>query len=106
MTSVVIPDSVTEIGDEAFWRCTGLTSITIPSSVKKIGDEAFSYCTELTEVALQTGINRIAENAFRICPKLTCISVPAKKADYYKKRLLEMFHHYIVEREPEKKAKK
>ena len=39
---VVIPDSVTAIGDGAFWKCSSLTSITLPYSVKSIVDSAFS----------------------------------------------------------------
>jgi hypothetical protein len=55
---------------------------------------------------LPAGIKKIGERAFNRCENLTNISVPAKKADYYKNRLPENLHQYIVEREPEKKAKK
>ena len=48
--NTVIPDSVTSIGDNAFWRCTGLTSITIPDSVTSIGRYAFDCCYGLTDV--------------------------------------------------------
>jgi hypothetical protein len=44
-----IPDSVTEIGDYAFYGCDSLTSITIPDSVTTIGWWAFQYCTSLKE---------------------------------------------------------
>lgn len=50
MTSVVIPNSVTSIGREAFYGCSGLTSVTIPSSVTSIGSEAFYGCSGLTSV--------------------------------------------------------
>ncbi len=50
LTSIDIPNSVTSIGDGAFWGCSGLTSITIPNSVTFIGDGAFHDCTGLTSV--------------------------------------------------------
>ena len=50
MTSVTIPNSVTSIGDEAFYFCDGLTSITIPNSVTSIGNEAFAYCENIENV--------------------------------------------------------
>ena len=45
LTSVVIPEGVTEIGKEAFQGCTSLTSVVIPESVTKIGNYAFKRCT-------------------------------------------------------------
>ena len=48
--TVVIPDSVTSIGNSAFRNCTSLTSVTIPDSVTSIGDDAFMDCTGLTSV--------------------------------------------------------
>ena len=47
---MVIPNSVTSIGDYAFWGCSGLTSVTIPNSVTSIGDRAFHRCSRLLEV--------------------------------------------------------
>ncbi|MBR4263791.1 MAG: leucine-rich repeat domain-containing protein [Paludibacteraceae bacterium] len=61
---VVIPSSVTyndktyivtSIGDDAFYRCHGLTSVTIPNSVTSIGDVAFSYCSGLTSLSVEAG---------------------------------------------------
>ena len=53
LTSVQIPDTVTEIGSNAFYNCTSLKSVTIqdnkPSCVKKIGRQAFMFCSELTD---------------------------------------------------------
>ena len=50
ITSVVISDSVTSIGDDAFAYCGSLTSVTIPNSVIKIDDCAFWSCYKLVEV--------------------------------------------------------
>ena len=53
--SYAIPDSVTSIGDYAFYGCTSLTSVTIPNSVTSIGDEAFSACGSLTAITVDAG---------------------------------------------------
>ena len=50
LTSVVIPNSVTSIGEKAFFCCDKLKSITIPLSVSSIGKSAFAGCTELTSI--------------------------------------------------------
>jgi hypothetical protein len=49
-TSYSIPNTVTNIGDGAFYDCTSLTSVTIPASVTSIGDYAFYGCPNLTAV--------------------------------------------------------
>jgi hypothetical protein len=50
MQHISIPDSVTSIGERAFWLCGSLTDITIPDSINAIGDGAFSECESLTGV--------------------------------------------------------
>ena len=98
-----IPESVTKIGEKAFLNCASLTSIVIPKGVKKIESFAFEKCHNLESVALPVGVNKIGEHAFRDCSALQTIYVPAKKTDYYKKRLCSKFRDKIVELEPVKK---
>ncbi|WP_303010991.1 leucine-rich repeat domain-containing protein, partial [uncultured Alistipes sp.] len=50
LTSIMIPDSMTEIGGIAFQYCSNLKSITIGSSVTTIGASAFSDCSSLTSI--------------------------------------------------------
>ena len=61
---LVIPNSVTNIGDYAFYGCTSLASITIPESVTNIGDCAFYGCSSLTSITLPESIIDIGENVF------------------------------------------
>lgn len=70
LTSIVIPNSVTSIGRYAFSSCTGLTSITISDSVTSIGDYSFWYCCGLTSVIIGNGVTSIGREAFEGCSKL------------------------------------
>ena len=70
-----IPDSVTSIGDSAFYYCTKLTSVTIPDSVTSIGDSAFYYCTKLTSVTIGNSVTSIGDYAFYYC-RLTSVTIP------------------------------
>ena len=72
---VVIPDSVTSIGDSAFSCCKGLTSVTIPDSVTSIGGDAFFYCTGLTSVTIPDSVTKIGGGAFYNCSKLQDIYI-------------------------------
>ncbi|MCZ7640133.1 MAG: leucine-rich repeat domain-containing protein [Verrucomicrobia bacterium] len=75
LTSVVIPDSVTSIGDWAFGNCTGLTSVVIPDSVISIESWAFSRCAGLTHVVIPDSVTRIGERAFSGCTGLTNVVI-------------------------------
>ena len=76
LTSVTIPNSVTSIGDYAFYDCTSLTSVTIPNSVTSIGNYAFSWCTGLTSVTIGNSVTSIGAWAFSNCEALTSVTIP------------------------------
>lgn len=69
------------IGGEAFRNCSALTEITIPESVRRISDCAFEGCTGLREVTLQEGLSTIGEGAFCKCKSLASMVIPASVTD-------------------------
>lgn len=74
LRTIVIPDSVTSIGNSAFYQCTSLTSINIPESVTSIGNYAFQKCSSLTSITIPEGVTRIGDYAFRYCSSLKTIN--------------------------------
>ena len=75
LTSLMIPNSVKSIEDYAFC-CSGLTSVVIPGSVTNIGAKAFSYCTHLMSVTILNSVMSIGEDAFSDCYSLTTVYLP------------------------------
>lgn len=67
ITSFIIPDSVTSIGQSAFQGCAGLITLTIPNSVTSIGQDAFEGCAALTSINIPNSVTSIGENAFYQC---------------------------------------
>jgi len=76
ITSVTIPNSVTNIGDLAFANCNSLTSITIPNSVTNIGNHAFCECYNLASITIPGSVTNIGDCAFQRCESLTSITIP------------------------------
>ena len=76
VTSIVIEEGVTSVGDYAFENCDNLTSITIPGNVESIGERAFYNCDNLTDVTLQDGVKSIGDATFIWCNNLTNIVLP------------------------------
>ena len=76
LSEIVIPSSVTSIGDGAFSFCRSLSEIVIPSSVTSIGDSAFSGCDSLSEIVIPSSVTSIGDYAFSGCSSLKYISIP------------------------------
>jgi hypothetical protein len=64
LISVTIPNSVTSIGNKAFYYCSGLTNVSIPNSVTSLGSSAFYGCTGLTSVSIPDSVISIGDSAF------------------------------------------
>lgn len=61
---IVIPNGVTDIGNNAFYQCTLLNSVIIPDGLTSIGTSAFSRCTSLTNITLPSSVTFIGDFAF------------------------------------------
>src|SRR5579862_4260688 len=73
--AVTISNFVTGIGDGAFSQ-SSLTSVTIPDSVTDIGTNSFAYCASLANVTMGHGVTSIESNAFGFCNSLTSVTIP------------------------------
>jgi len=73
---VVLPDSVTTIGEYAFNTFYGLRNLDLPASVQQIREGAFYCCNDLISIVLPEGITEIADRTFYACDSLTEIAIP------------------------------
>ena len=76
ITSVVLQEGVTSIGEYAFSECSSLTDITIPERVTSVGYSAFSGCSSLTGITIPQGVTSISGGVFAECSSLTSITIP------------------------------
>ena len=76
LAEVVIPNSVTSIGNSAFANCSALSNIAIPDSVTSIGNYAFSSCCSLSDIIIPDSVENVGNGAFEYCSLLECISIP------------------------------
>ena len=99
LTSIIIPESVTQIKSEAFYECLALRSIELPDSITSIGDGAFRNCDSLETVKLGKNLIHIGEVAFFNCPEILTISLPenliriGSEAFWGCSKLVEVINH-------------
>lgn len=76
MEKVVLPDSVKQIWNKAFFDCSNLKEIVFGENLEFIAEEAFENCTSLKEINLPPNLNKILSRAFRNCSSVTKITIP------------------------------
>ena len=103
----IIPDSVTTIGNYAFYECYSLTSVVIGDSVTTIDNSAFYWCYSLTSVVIPDSVTSIGERAFYYCSKLAKVYYKGTAEDWanitigsYNSRLTNATRYYYSESEP------
>ena len=69
LTSITIPESVTEIGDDAFWNCKQLQTISLSEGLEHIGDTAFAMCYALKKINIPKSVTSIGEYILNECPE-------------------------------------
>ena len=74
---IVLPDTITRIGEYAFANMTHLSTLALPSSVTYLGRDAFLKCTALESIAIPASVGMIGEAAFAKCTSLQYIDLPA-----------------------------
>lgn len=75
LTSLVLPDSITNIEDRAFYRCRSLDSVYFPEGLKRIGGQAFYSCN-FTSLELPASLEVLEDSAFFKCTQLKYVRLP------------------------------
>ena len=76
LQTLLLPDSLTQIGNYAFNNCDKLTLSKLPDDLQEIGPQAFAHCTNLALQALPDSVTKIGWGAFRSCERLSLTALP------------------------------
>jgi len=75
ITSIVVPEGVTALSNNAFRGCSGLKSVSLPGSLTKVGGGAFDGCTSLEQIdGLDLSVTSLGQNVFNGCASLKSIN--------------------------------
>ncbi len=92
LRSVSIPDTVTSIGDYAFYGCSNLTTYNNPTRLNRIGEAAFMSCINLTTITIPSSVTSLGELAFANCQRITNINFNAQVPDYTSSQVSPFFN--------------
>lgn len=77
ITSISLPNSIEEIQEYAFYKCSGLTVAYLPDGIKKIGKNAFQWCENIVDISLPNNSEVVVEKeAFRGLTSLRALTIP------------------------------
>lgn len=82
ITSIVIPEAITEIDSWAFENCANLTKVSLPHHLKAIRRNAFTNCVSLSSIFIPGCVNEISNNPFVGCENLTSVVVDTSNKVY------------------------
>lgn len=82
LASVILPDTITAIGNYAFYGCSSLASVNLPATLISIDMSAFESCTSIESIAIPASVDGIGSYAFWKCSGLTAFSVAAGNEIY------------------------
>ena len=77
ITSVTMPNTITDLDHDNFYGCTGLTSVTLSTALTDTGYNTFYGCTSLATIALPAGLTSVSGSAFQGCNALATVTIPA-----------------------------
>jgi len=75
LTSIVLPEQLTRIGNGAFGGCSSLPSIVLPNSLEYIGESAFYCCSSLKSIIIPDSVTTLQEGAFDSCTSLSSVKL-------------------------------
>ena len=77
LRNIQLPEKLTLIGGGAFCNCKNLKQVQLPPQLKELGEGAFFNCENLTQIQLPAQLNKLGTDAFRNCTSLDKIDIPA-----------------------------
>ena len=101
VTDLVIPNTVTAIGNYAFYGCNNLKSVSIPNTITSIGDYAFSGCNSLKSLTIPNSVVSVGKSTFNGCDSLTAVTTESD-ADFSNSALYfknDGFRYQVLDKE-------